>query len=267
VSREQASRREAGAVDPGTARDAVAGRPDFAPLLLGVDTSGRWAGLALSRGEEPIAELVWRTGLRHTAELFPNLERLLQIGGHRPVDLHGLVVCTGPGTFNGLRAGVSAVKGLAAALAIPVIGVSSFETRALQAAAPGLVLCPAFSSGQRDLAAAAYRWSNEELVTLLDPVVAPLDEWIERLPPRTVVIGELRPEARGRLVDARMHVLPESLAAPRVSQAIRLAWPRWQAADFDDPRSLQPNYLRPPQITRAGRSQPDAGHQASASPP
>ena len=267
MSREQASRREAAAADPSTAQEAVAGRSDSAPLLLGIDTSGRWAGLALSWGEEPIAELVWRTGLRHTAELFPNLERLLQSGGHRPADLHGLVVCTGPGTFNGLRAGVSAVKGLAAALAIPVIGVSSFETRALQVAAPGLVLCPAFSSGQRDLAAAAYRWSNEELVTLVDPAVARVDEWIERLPPRTVVIGELRPEARTRLIDARLHVLPESLAAPRVSQAIRLAWPRWQAGDFDDPHSLQPNYLRPPQITRAGRSQPDAGQPTDASPP
>ena len=258
MSQERAGRREA-AAQARTAVDAPTTLPDPAPLLLGVDTSGRWAGLALTRGEEPVAELVWRTGLRHTAELFPNLERLLQLGGYRPADLEGLIVCTGPGTFNGLRAGVSAVKGLAAALAIPVVGVSSFETRALQVAAPGLVLCPAFSSGQRDLAAGVYRWSNEELITLLDPAVAPLDEWIDRLPPRSVIVGELRPEARARLIEAKMHVLPESLAAPRVSQAIRLAWPRWQAADFDDPRSLQPNYLRPPQITSAGRSRPVAG--------
>ncbi|HEX2172156.1 MAG TPA: tRNA (adenosine(37)-N6)-threonylcarbamoyltransferase complex dimerization subunit type 1 TsaB [Dehalococcoidia bacterium] len=223
------------------------------PVILGLDTSGRWAGLALARGDEVLAELSWRTGLRHTAELFPNLERLLAIGGSARTELAGLVVATGPGTFNGLRTGVSAAKGLAFALNIQVIGVSSFEVRALQMAAPGVVLCPAFSSGRRDLAAAVYRWSGDELVTLIDPAVAPIEDWIDRVPARSVVIGELRPEVADRLIAARLHVLPESLAAPRASQAIRLARPRWLAGDFDDPRSLQPFYLRPPQITEAGR--------------
>lgn len=236
---------EQGSIGPGDAAAAD-------PWLLGVDTSGRWAGLALTRGEDLVAELVWRTGLRHTAELFPNLERLLAIGGCGRTDLAGLVVCTGPGTFNGLRAGVSAVKGLAFALGLPVIGVSSFAVRALQVAAPGIVICPAFSSGRRDLAAAVFRWSGDELVTLIDPAVAPIEDWIDRLPARSVIVGELRPEAAARLVEAQMHVLPESLAAPRVSQAIRIAWPRWQAGDFDDVKALQPWYPRPPRITTPG---------------
>jgi tRNA A37 threonylcarbamoyladenosine modification protein TsaB len=108
------------------------------------------------------------------------------------------------------------------------------------------------------LIAAVYRLSGHELVTLIEAEVAPIDQWLDRLPARTVVVGELRPEARDRLVEAKLHVLPEELAAPRPSQAIRLAWPRWQAEDFDDPHALQPLYLRPPQITAAGRSAPGA---------
>lgn len=228
------------------------------PLLLALDTSGRWAGIAIGEGDHVIAELTWQTGLRHTAELFPNLGRLFEIAGRSRTDLGGIVVCTGPGTFNGLRAGVSAAKGLAVALDVPVIGVSSFETRAIAIAAPGLVLCPAFSSGRTDLAAAVYRWSGDGLTALIDPGVAPVETWLERLPPRTVVTGELRPEARDRLTTAGLHILPESLAGPRAGQALRIAWPRWQAGDFDDPRSLQPNYLRPPQITQAGRRQEES---------
>lgn len=226
------------------------------PLLLGIDTSGRWAGVALSRGDDAIAELIWQTGLRHTSELFPNVERLFAVAGCDRADLSGIVVCTGPGSFNGLRSGVSAAKGLAFALNIPAVGVSTFEARALQVAAPGLVICTVFSSGRADLVAAVYRWSNDELVPLIDPEVAPIQAWLDRLPPRAVVIGELWPDVRERLREGNLHIVPESLAAPRPTQAIRLAWPRWQAGDFDDPRSLQPNYMRPPQITQAGRGKP-----------
>src|SRR5690348_15821866 len=98
-------------------------------LLLAIDTSGRQGGITLARGgkEIEIIESASIQGGTFSAELIPQIADLLAKHGYSPKQLEALVAVTGPGSFTGLRVGLTAVKGLAEVLNLPVATVTSLE--------------------------------------------------------------------------------------------------------------------------------------------
>lgn len=98
-------------------------------LLLAIDTSGRRGGITLARGNDQ-SEIIESTSIQggtFSAELIPQIADLLAKHGYTGKDLQGLVAVTGPGSFTGLRVGLTAVKGLAETLRIPIATVTSLE--------------------------------------------------------------------------------------------------------------------------------------------
>ena len=98
-------------------------------LLLAIDTSGRQGGIALARGDNDI-EIIESTPIQggtFSAELIPHIADLLAKHGYGPKDLQAVVAVTGPGSFTGLRVGLTAVKGLAEVLNLPIATVTSLE--------------------------------------------------------------------------------------------------------------------------------------------
>ena len=92
-------------------------------LLLAIDTATRFAGLALYDGETILGEVYWQSHNNHSVELMPALVRMLDQQGKRAADLSAVGVAIGPGSFTGLRIGLSVAKGLAQAQSIPVFGI------------------------------------------------------------------------------------------------------------------------------------------------
>ena len=110
------------------------------PLLV-VDTATTRAAIALGGIDGALrAERTWTAGYRHGEELLARLDELLRDEGVAAADLGGLVVGTGPGAFTGLRVGIATVKGLAHALGLPVVGVSTGEALLMAAGGGRLVL-------------------------------------------------------------------------------------------------------------------------------
>ena len=102
--------------------------------VLGLDTSGAAGGLALLEREgETLAERALGAGARGARALMPALDLLLHEAGVRKENLAAVGAAVGPGTFTGLRIGLSTAKGLSLALGIPLYGVSSLEALALEA--------------------------------------------------------------------------------------------------------------------------------------
>ena len=98
-------------------------------LLLAIDTSGRQGGITLSRGNKQV-EMIESTPIQggtFSAELIPQIAELLAKHGYSAKQLEALVAVTGPGSFTGLRVGLTAVKGLAEVLHLPIATVSSLE--------------------------------------------------------------------------------------------------------------------------------------------
>ncbi len=111
-------------------------------MQLAIDTSTDTASLALVQDSEVLAELTWRCGQNHTIELLPRLAHLLNQTKLSLQSTSCIIVAKGPGSFNGLRVGVSLAKGLAFGLGIPIVGVSTLEVAAYQHAETGLPVCP-----------------------------------------------------------------------------------------------------------------------------
>ena len=107
-------------------------------MLLAIDTSTDTASLALAEDKTVLAELTWRSKQNHTTQLLPNLNQLFKLTETNAKSLTAVIVAQGPGSFNGLRVGVSAAKGLAFSLGIPIVGVNSLEVAAYQYVETGL---------------------------------------------------------------------------------------------------------------------------------
>ena len=117
-------------------------------MQLAIDTSTDTASLALVQDSQVLAELTWHCGQSHSTELLPRLLDLLNQSKLSLESTNGIIVARGPGSFNGLRVGISTAKGLALSLGCPIIGISTLEAAAYPHADTGLPICPIFSAGR-----------------------------------------------------------------------------------------------------------------------
>lgn len=215
-------------------------------MLLAVDTSTRWVGLALYDGTQVLSEIVWQSQQHHTTEVAPALETLLDRSGASAAELRAIGVALGPGSFTSLRIGLGLVKGLALALHIPVVGVPTFDI--LAAALPvteGVRLATVLQAGRGRLALGWYRAEADAWVSEGEPQVVTVEELSQQIRKPTLVSGELTAEERQILARKRRNVIlttpAQSLRRPAF--LAELAWKRWQAGQVDDPVSLAPIYL------------------------
>jgi tRNA threonylcarbamoyladenosine biosynthesis protein TsaB len=121
-------------------------------------------------------------GKGHAEHLMAVIEKALKTGGIGYPDLDAVAVSVGPGSFTGLRVGVSTARGLALALKIPAIGVTTLEALAAEGAAtfPGRAVLAALDAGREEIHAALY---DEALVGTYGPSVATLAEAV------TIAVG------------------------------------------------------------------------------
>lgn len=133
-------------------------------LLLSIDTSGRSGGITLAEGTGNffrILESAPIAGGTFSAQLVPTLASLLQKHGCVVGDLDGFVAVSGPGSFTGLRVGLSAIKGLAEVLKKPIAVVSLLEALALLSGKQGRVLA-ALDAGREEVYFGIYQIQGDQ---------------------------------------------------------------------------------------------------------
>jgi tRNA threonylcarbamoyl adenosine modification protein YeaZ len=205
------------------------------PLLV-IDTATTRAVIALGGMDGTLrAERSWTAGYRHGEELLARIDALLRDDGVAPGDLGGLVVGTGPGAFTGLRVGLATAKGLAHALGLPVVGVSTGEALIAAAGdAPVVLLQPA---GPSDRVLTRHGTPPRILAGGDDPDLQPGE---------TLVAVDLEDRAPAAAVDAGTRAHAGLAVALLRSGAARLA-----AGDPDDLATLVPEYVTLPRGVRA----------------
>jgi len=221
-------------------------------MELTVDTSSNTAGVALSHKGEILTELNWQSLKNHTVELLPSLDYLLQQAKIELNSMQAIIVAKGPGSFNALRVGISIAKGLAFSLDIPLLGISSLEAEAYPFAYTGLPVCPIYNAGPEKIAVALYQQKNNEWQCLEAAHLTTLDNLCQRIHRKTLFCGEI-PDCMAsdlqRLLD-RHAIIPLTARSTRTSSLAVLGWQRLIKGERDDPSTLQPLYLRPPNITK-----------------
>ncbi|MBZ5530202.1 MAG: tRNA (adenosine(37)-N6)-threonylcarbamoyltransferase complex dimerization subunit type 1 TsaB [Acidobacteriia bacterium] len=232
-------------------------------LLLGIDTTGKSGGVTLAQGDERsfrVLESAPIAGGTFSAQLVPTVAGLLRKHGFAAKSLDGFAVASGPGSFTGLRVGLSAAKGLAEALQKPIATVSLLHALASFSQTPGRV------------AAVMDASRNEVFVGLYDVdvngttihfILESLDTQAEMLellqsdPTPTIITCD---ESVARVVSAMRpggEVKTEVTLVPRPDSAViaRLGLRKLLAGETVTAEALDANYLR--------RSDAEIVHQKS----
>jgi len=231
-------------------------------MLLAIDTSTRYAGVALADSERLVASHTWHSGVNHTAELMPAVVKLLQDRNIAVRDLDAVAVALGPGGFSALRVGVSVGKGLCAAGSIPILGVGSLDLEAFPYAGSGMPVCALLESGRSEAASALFGANGQRLRV---DRVSTATELMEEIAQTTLFCGEgvarWAEEIKSGL--GNKAVICSPAPSVRVWSLVSIARQRLNAGEVDDLDTLQPQYLRMPSI--GSPKQRDRAPQESSS--
>jgi tRNA threonylcarbamoyladenosine biosynthesis protein TsaB len=206
-------------------------------MILLLDTCGEVGGVALAEVGSANAYIVGEvviTGKTFAAELVPAVSSLLRGASLTVADLDAVAVVRGPGSFTGMRIGISAAKGLVEAAGIPLIALSRLAVLTRKAAVPGLTIA-VFDAGRSEYYAGIYEAGN----CLLESVMT-RDQLIEHASDRPAVVVVCEPRVEAALAELQ----PTMLALPTLGDALPIAVERWRARQFEDVMSLDGNYLR-----------------------
>jgi tRNA threonylcarbamoyladenosine biosynthesis protein TsaB len=220
-------------------------------MLLAIDTSTRYGGVALWDGDRAVSTITWRSTQNHTAELMPTIEYLLGRANASPRELEGIAVALGPGGFSALRVGISVAKGLALPLDIPLVGVGTLEMEAYPYADAGLPVCPILEAGRSEVAAALFQQDAGGWHKLREERIRQPEELVHEVPESVVLCGEgvarhydyLRDNLGPKAIIVSFHTPASRLEALGI-----LAGQRLKAGETDSLAAIQPIYIRRPSI-------------------
>jgi len=222
-------------------------------LILAFDTSGLGGSVAVLKGPNVLADRTLDSEGRTAQTLAPAMAEALAAAGVQAGDVRLVTTTIGPGSFTGLRIGVTTAKTFAYAVGAEALGVSTLAVIAHQCGqlSPQAEIHSILDAQRKELFAARFQYqaaqSDEPLPVLArrsaDAIVAG-ESWLQSLSSGAVVIGPA-------LSKLGVHLPPTAISAPNYQwqpQAVtvgRLAWRDYQAGRRDDLWKLAPVYLRP----------------------
>jgi tRNA threonylcarbamoyladenosine biosynthesis protein TsaB len=222
-------------------------------MILSVNTSTPQFSLALMEESGVIkAEVFITPTSKSFVGFMPALADLLPRSSASKEQIEGLIIGTGPGSFTGLRVGLSTAKGLCQGLKIPIIGVSCLEAMAVQLPCPSYPTCSIINSKNREVFVALFQWSEDGKITrMTDDTCIPIMDLSSLIEGKTLFLGTdfngLGPEIV-KICGQNALLAPSSLWTLKASAVGAAGLDRFRRRDYDDLRDLVPSYLRPPDI-------------------
>lgn len=222
-------------------------------MILAINTSTLQFGLALLDGEGAIlAEYLMAEGESHFGSLMPALDFLLRTSQYDIHTLKCLAVSKGPGSFTGLRVGLSVAKGLCHALKLPIVGISSLEALASQLPHSALPVTSILDSRKGECFAAQFVWTDgHNLKRTSEDLALGFGDLPLLLETPSLFIGNSFASQGPRIIEMlgnRALLAPPHCWGLRPSAIGYIGLKRFEAHALDDPHTLTPIYLRPPDI-------------------
>jgi len=220
-------------------------------LILALESSAKPASAAVCLDGRLLGQYFQNSSLTHSRTLLAMTESLLANLDIKITDIDLTAVSRGPGSFTGVRIGVSAAKGIAWGLGKPICGVSTLEAMAYQIPESGIILCPVMDARREQVYNAMFEWINGCPERLCADRAIALDELaaeIKNLSKPCLLLGDGADMAYTYLSQID---IPCRLAPPL--QRYQTAYGVAMAAIHCAPTSaitLEPGYLRPSQAER-----------------
>jgi tRNA threonylcarbamoyladenosine biosynthesis protein TsaB len=215
--------------------------------LIAIDTATPVCGVAIAhRGSVDVAVSL-ENSQTHTRTIMDTIISTLRFCDIDLQQIDGFVVTQGPGSFTGLRIGISTIKGLAMAMEKPMVGVSTLEALASQAHTECELICPMIDARRQQVYWAIYRRDKGALVPLVPEQVGPAEKAVEQIDGACCFIGNgavaYRP-ALEPLVQRQCHWVSDDEGRMSPAAVARIGWRLFQSGQSVDPAYFVPIYLR-----------------------
>jgi len=224
--------------------------------ILYVDTSSKYLSLAVAQDNKVLSRTHRQLDRRHSAQLACLIDKMLKRAKVSLKQIDGFCVSKGPGSFTGLRIGITAVKGLAYALEKPAVAIPSLDILAQNVKKIKSVrkrelvrqVCPVVDARQNKVYACLYQARNGKVIRKSGYFLLPIEELLKKLKGEVLFLGDAIPLYREQIRKAKgikAVFAGEKFWYPKASQAVPLALERFRTGKVDDTDSLVPLYLYP----------------------
>lgn len=215
--------------------------------VLAIDTSNQVMSVAVLKNDQVAAEYTTNVKINHSVRLMPAINEIMEETKLTPQDLDLIAVAIGPGSYTGVRIGLTTAKTMAWSLQIPIVGVSSLELVAYNGQLFEGLVCPFFDARRGQVYTGLYTFSqDQEMNIVLDEINILFTDWLEQLKEQGKPILFLSMD-----LDVHKEVIKEYLGdqaifglkrnhVPSASMLAEIAMKK----DRHSLHSLTPNYLR-----------------------
>ncbi len=218
--------------------------------LLALDSSSIVATAALVEEEKVIGEIIINHKKNHSEKLMPIIDELLDEVEVQIEDVDAFGVCIGPGSFTGIRIGISTAKALAQVGNKPLIGISTLEGLVFNLPYCKGVICPILDAQRDQIYTALYKWEGNQLFSIEEDQAIGAKEWIDKIKDRNEhihLVGDgvtkFAPLFQEKLKD-KVSIAPPTVRMPRASSIAALAMEKIQRGEITEYKEVAPNYIR-----------------------
>ncbi|MCI0469504.1 MAG: tRNA (adenosine(37)-N6)-threonylcarbamoyltransferase complex dimerization subunit type 1 TsaB [Nitrospirae bacterium] len=215
--------------------------------LLAIETSTMFGGLAVLDSGNLIAESRLNVRTTHSERLLPEIRYIMSQSGLSITDIDVFAISIGPGSFTGLRVGLSAVKGLVYPTDAKLVSVPTLEAFAWNIPFSAYPVCPLLDARKKEVYAGLFRWSDNGFIRVINEQAVSIDNLISKIKEKTIFIGEgamiYRENIQKGLGEMAIFAPPQAMS-PSPSNVAFLGMIKALRGDFDDPVTLAPYYIR-----------------------
>jgi tRNA threonylcarbamoyladenosine biosynthesis protein TsaB len=218
------------------------------PRALAIETSGRIGSIALIERAQVIEEAEFPHGLKHAAEILPMIDRLSRARGWSPKDLEQIYVSAGPGSFTGLRIGITLAKTLAFATGVKLVAVPSVRVLAENAPPDARHLIIVLDAKRDQVFTARFERIGHEWLQREEAHLDILSSMVARSPRPVYLLGEGIPFHEAFVAKEQgVYMTPPESWRARAGAVAKLGMAMAESGEFVDPFALVPVYIRKPE--------------------
>ncbi|WP_102349587.1 tRNA (adenosine(37)-N6)-threonylcarbamoyltransferase complex dimerization subunit type 1 TsaB [Bacillus sp. Marseille-P3661] len=213
---------------------------------LAIDTSNQVMGVAIIDGQSIIGEYITNVKRNHSVQLMPAIHDLMKAVGIQPKQLERIIVAHGPGSYTGVRIGVTVAKTLAWSLNIPIVGVSSLEVLAQNGLYFSGLVSPIFDARRGQVYTGLYKNSQGVLQSIKEDQILLLKDWLITLKDqeeKVLFLGndvQLHQQLITEVLGEQAVIATVSAYNPRPSELARIGISK----EPQEIHSFVPNYIR-----------------------
>lgn len=210
--------------------------------ILNIETATKNCSVSLAKnGETILCKEIAEQGYSHAEKLHVFIEEIIKETGIGFNDLNGIAVSKGPGSYTGLRIGVSTAKGLCYALGIPLISVDTLQVLAKKVVVEDGLIVPMLDARRMEVYSAIFDKSYSKIKEVQAEILT--ENSYAEITDTIYFIGDCQEKCKTVLTATNFHFLPE-IVFPSAKEMSALSFEKFTKNDFEDVAYFEPFYLK-----------------------